>query len=182
MNHYRQSIALFGIALPLVVLAIVLGLGFMLKSKMAGSFANKQTLFRSYEGERRQAVQIEDSIVQQRGHLEHWTTLLAEEPLSAVNSNLQAIAKNLPPKEFQKGGFERSSGGGGGFGMASAQKSSEIRISFKGTFRTMQRALLELESRMPQLQLQELRILPNQNPQNASPLLNVQVTYLAWED
>jgi len=46
----------------------------------------------------------------------------------------------------------------------------------------MQRAFLELETRMPQLQLQEMRIEPNSNQQNPSPLLNVQVTYTAWEN
>jgi hypothetical protein len=181
MNHYRQSIALFGIALPLVVLAVVLGLGFYLKGKMTSSFASKQQLFKAFEINRGQALQIEDSIAKQRSHLDRWTKMLDEEPLSAVNSNLSAISKLLPAKEFQKGGFERS-GASSGFGNAAAQRSSEIRISFRGTFRTMQRAFLELESRMPQLQLQELRITPNQNQQNPSPLLNFQVTYLAWEN
>ena len=46
----------------------------------------------------------------------------------------------------------------------------------------MQRAFLELESRLPQLQLQELRIEPNPNSQNPSPLLNFQVNYTAWEN
>lgn len=181
MNHYRQSIALFGIALPLIVLAIMLGVGIFLKGKMADSFTSKQQLFKAYETCRLEAIQIEDSIVKQRSHLDRWTKLLEEEPLSAVNSNLSAISKLLPPKEFQKGGFERS-GSSSGFGNATAQRTSEIRISFRGTFRTMQRAFLELESRMPQLQLQELRITPNQNQQNPSPLLNFQVTYLAWEN
>ena len=53
---------------------------------------------------------------------------------------------------------------------------------FRGTFRTMQRAFLELESRMPQLQLQELRIDPSPNQQNQAPLLNFQVNYTAWEN
>ncbi|MBN8460506.1 MAG: hypothetical protein J0M04_21970 [Verrucomicrobia bacterium] len=181
MNHYRQSIALFGIVVPIVVLVIVLGLGFFIKGKISSSFSNKQTLFKTYEANCKAATQIEDSIVKQRSHLDRWNKLLGEESLSAVNSNLSAIAKMLPSKEFQKGGFERS-GTSSGFSTATAQRTSEIRISFRGTFRTMQRAFLELESRMPQLQLQELRITPNANQQNASPLLNFQVTYLAWEN
>ena len=61
----------------------------------------------------------------------------------------------------------------------SAQKSSQIRIAFRGTFRTMQRAFLELETRMPQLQLQDLKIDPSSS---GSALLNFQVTYTAWEN
>lgn len=181
MNHYRQSIALFGIVLPVLLLALLCGLGFMAKSRMATSFAKKQELFKGYQTSRVQALQIEDSVVKQRAHLERWNTLLAEDALSALNSNLRVIAEGLPAKEFQKGGFERSASAGA-LGNSVSQKSSEIRISFRGTFRTMQRAFLELESRLPQLQLQELRITPNSNQQTPSSLLNFQVTYLAWEN
>ena len=52
-------------------------------------------------------------------------------------------------------------------------------MAFRGTFRTMQRAFLELETRMPQLQLQELRIDPSSSQ---SSLLNFQVIYTAWEN
>ena len=94
---------------------------------------------------------------------------------------MRAIAEALPAKEFQKTAFERTNTKGG-FGTVSAQPSSQLRIVFRGTFRTMQRAFLELESRLPQLQLQELRIDPNPNQQNPSPLLNFQVNYTAWEN
>jgi hypothetical protein len=181
MNLYRQSIALFGIVLPVLASALLVALCFTLKSKMLASFDNKQTLFKTYETNRLKALELENGIVVQRPHLEHWAALLAEESSSAVNLNLRSIAEILPAKEFQKTAFERSAGKGG-FGSAIAQPSSQLRIVFRGTFRTMQQAFLELESRMPQLQLQELRIDPNTNQQNPSPLLNFQVNYLAWEN
>ena len=181
MNLYRQSIALFGIVLPVLASALLVSLCFILKSKAQDSFENKQTLFKSYKSTRLKALEIETKIVLQRQHIDHWTELLAEESSSAVNSNLRTIAEALPSKEFQKTAFERSSGKSG-LGSTTAQPSSQIRIVFRGTFRTMQRAFLELESRMPQLQLQELRIDPNPNQQNPSPLLNFQVNYTAWEN
>lgn len=180
MNRYRQSIVLFGLVLPLLVLLLLLGGCFLLKGKLAASFATKQQLFKTYEAGRLQAAGMEAKIVRQRDHLEYWNELLAKEAASAVNTNLSAIAEGLPSKEFQKAGFDRTTGSGG-LGAVSAQQSSQIRIAFRGTFRTMQRAFLELESRMPQLQLQELRITPNATQQDQSPLLNIQVTYTAWE-
>ena len=181
MNLYRQSIALFGIVLPVLVCAVLITLCFTLKSKMLTSLKNKQSLFKSCETSRLKALEIETKIVLQRPHIMHWTELLAEESSSAVNTHLRAIAESLPTKEFQKTAFERSAAKGG-FGSAVAQPSSQLRIVFRGTFRTMQRAFLELESRLPQLQLQELRIEPNPNSQNPSPLLNFQVNYTAWEN
>jgi hypothetical protein len=42
----------------------------------------------------------------------------------------------------------------------------------------MQRAFLKLETRMPQLQLQDIKIDPSTSQ---SSLMNFQVTYIAWE-
>jgi hypothetical protein len=178
MQLYRQPIALFGLVLPVIAAAAVVGTGFMLKGRMVASFDHKQKNYKAYEINRMAGLQIESQVVQQATHTGRWTALLADETASAVTTNLRAISENLPGKEIQQTAFERPSGSGG-FGSISAQNSSQIRIAFRGTFRTMQRAFLELETRMPQLQLQELRIDPS-NTQ--STLLNYQVTYTAWEN
>ena len=178
MHLYRQPIALFGIVLPIVVAAIVVGICFLLKSNMTGSFENKQTKYKAYEMARLAGLEVETQVIRQRPQIEHWNTLLAQETASAVTINLKEIAEGLPTKEIQKTASERMPIKGG-FGVVSAQASSQVRIAFRGTFRTMQRAFLELETRMPQLQLQELRIDPSTSQ---SSLLNFQVTYTAWEN
>lgn len=180
MNFYRQSIALFGIGLPAIAAVVLIGLGFLAKSQIVASFKNKQGLFKTYQADFHKAQSEETAIIRQREHVQRWNALLEEESSSAVNNHLRTIAGILPPKEFQKTAFERTSGSAG-FAATSAQPASQLKIIFRGTYRTMQRAFLELETRMPQLQLQEMRIEPNSNQQNPSPLLNVQVTYTAWE-
>lgn len=180
MNHYRQSIALFGIAIPALAIALVLAGVWLLRSHMLTSYSKKQSLFEAYQTNYNKAMEVEATIARQRPHVQRWTQLINEEAASSVNNNLRAISEKLPSKEFQKTAFERTAGKGG-LGANAAQNSSQLRIIFRGTYRTMQRAFLELESRMPQLQLQEMRIEPNQNSQNPSPLLNFQVTYTAWE-
>ena len=178
MHLYRQTIILFGIVMPIMVAAAIIGGGFMLKSQMTSSFDNKQQTYKTYEASRLAALEIETQVVQQRQHMERWTEQLAQETASSVATNLRKICERLPSKEIQQTAFERPSANGG-FGMAAAQKSSQLRIAFRGTFRTLQRAFVELETRMPQLQLQELQISPNSNQ---SSLLNLQVTYTAWEN
>ncbi len=177
MHFYRQTIALFGLILPALIVAIVVGLGFFVKSKMTASFENKQSNHKGYELSRMAALEMENQISRQRPHLERWNQLLAQETASTVTTNLREIIEKLPNKEIQQTAFDPSSSGG--FGAVSAQKSSQIRIALRGTYRTMQRAFLELETRMPQLQLQELRIDPNSTQ---STLLNFQVSYTAWEN
>jgi hypothetical protein len=178
MHLYRQTIVLFGIVVPIAATAGLVGVCYLLKSKMAASFDNKQKSYKTYEASRIGGLEIEAQVTRQRSHMERWKTQLSQETASAVTTHLREISEHLPPKEIQQTAFERPSANGG-FGAISAQSSSQIRIAFRGTFRTMQRAFLELETRMPQLQLQDLKIDPSSTQ---SALLNFQVTYTAWEN
>jgi hypothetical protein len=178
MHIYRQTIILFGIILPVVAAAAVVGLGFLLKSKMEESFESKVASSKTYNMGRLAELEIETQVTRQRPHIDRWYTQLSQETKSSVSKNIREITDRLPSKEITVTAIDPSNTKAG-FGSISAQASSQVRIAFRGTFRTMQRAFLELETRMPQLQLQELRIDPNGGQ---SPLLNFQVNYTAWEN
>ncbi|NQX00687.1 hypothetical protein HQ447_08490 [bacterium] len=178
MHLYRQTIVLFGIAAPVVATAVLVGACYLVKSKMVASFDNKQRNYKTYETSRLAGLTIEAQVTRQRQHMERWNSQLSQETASAVTTNLREISEHLPSKEIQQTAFERPSGKGG-FGTTSAQNSSQVRIAFRGTFRTIQRAFLELETQMPRLQLQDLKIDPSSSQ---SALLNFQVTYTAWEN
>lgn len=176
MHVYRKSISLFGIVVPVIIAMAIIGGCYFLKSEMLVSFNNKQSNFKSYEQNRIVAMDIEAQVIRSRQHLDRWNESFSQETASAVTTNMREIFSHLPSKEIQQTSFERSNSATG-FGSVAAQKSSQIRIALRGTYRTLQRALLELETRMPQLQLMELRI----DPSNQSTLINFQVTYTAWE-
>lgn len=178
MHLYRQPIALFGLVIPIVVSAVLVGVFYEIQSNMAESFENKLKAYKTFEMGRKSGQLIEKEVISQRGHIERWSKQMSEETASTVTTNLREISEHLPGKEIQQTAFERPSGKGG-FGSVTAQNSSQIRIAFRGTFRTMQRAFLELETRMPQLQLQLLRIDPNAG---VSSLLKFEVSYTAWEN
>lgn len=178
MHLYRQTIVLFGIIVPVLATALLVGGFYLIKTRMVASFDNKQKSYKTYEASRLGGLEIEAKVTRDRQHVERWNSQLSQETASAVTTNLREISEHLPSKEIQQTAFERPSGSGG-FGAAAAQNSSQIRIAFRGTFRTMQRAFLELETRMPRLQLQELKIDPSSSQ---SSLLNFQVTYTAWEN
>ena len=96
-----------------------------------------------------------------------------------MTANLRIIGEKLPEKEFQQTAFERL-GSASGFGKGSKQKSTGMQFSLRGTYSAVQKALLELETRMPNLQLQELTISPKEATQTS--LLNFQVAYTVWEN
>lgn len=175
MHLYRQSIILFGIVVPVLIGVAVVGGGFFLKNRISASFEMKLDKFRNHEKDRLAAREIESAVVQQREHLDRWTEQLSQETASTVATTMREIIEKLPSKEITQTSFERP-GSSGAFG--SAQNSSQIRIAFRGTYRTLQRAFLELETRLPQLQLQELRMDPIATQDS---LINCQVVYSAWE-
>jgi hypothetical protein len=175
---YKQSIIFFGIVIPVFVAVAVIGACAFARGKITRSFDEKSHHYSGHESNRLGALAIETQISRQRADYERWNALLRQETFSLVTTNLRAIGETLPPKEFQQTAFERL-GQSGGIGSVSAQKSSNLKFSFRGTYRTVQKAFLELETLMPNLQLQELRIDPNTSTE--SSLLNFQVIYTAWE-
>jgi hypothetical protein len=173
---YRQSIILFGFVVPLAICAAVVGGGVILKSKTSASFLEKQALFKSAENDRVGALGIEAQISKKRPHMERWISQVEKETANSITSHLKQIGDALPAKEFQQTAVEYPTGKTG-FATASAQDSSQVRLAFRGTYRSVQLGLAELESRMPQLQLQDFKI----DPASSTSSLNFQVTYTAWE-
>jgi hypothetical protein len=174
---YRQSIILFGFVAPFAVCAAVVFGGQAFKSRAEASFNKKQALYKTAETNRVGALGLEAQVTKKRPHFERWMDQVGKETANSITSHLKEIGDKLPPKEFQQTAFERP-GGKAGFANASAQNSSQVRLAFRGTFRSVQQAFLELETRMPQLQMQDLKIDPSSSSTSS---LNFQVTYTAWE-
>jgi hypothetical protein len=178
MHFYRQSILIFGLILPLAVALALVVASYLFKSSIEDSYRNNIAGYKTSDGVRLASLAIEGKVIRQRPDMERWNVLLNQETASTVTNQLRAVVNELPPKELQQTAYMPSAVKAG-FGILSAQKSSQLQITFRGTFHTMQRAFLELETRLPQLQLQDLKIDPNTNQ---SSLLNFQVTYTAWEN
>lgn len=174
---YRQSIVLFGFVAPLAVCAAVVFGGQAFKSRAEASFKQKQTLYKTAEMNRVGALGIEAQVTKKRPHFQRWMDQIGKETANTITSHLKEISSKLPPKEFQQTAFEQPNVKSG-FGSASAQDSAQVKLAFRGTFRSVQQAFVELETRMPQLQLQDLKIDPSGT---SNSTLNFQVTYTAWE-
>jgi hypothetical protein len=175
--HYRQPILLFGLILPLLACGAVAGGLLYIHKNMAASFASTQKQYQAAQLSKRNAEAADKQVSAKRAFYTEWQKLLAKETKSEVSNHLRKIQDSLPAKEFQQTSAD-SLTGAGGFASASTQKSSQLRLGFRGTYRALQRAFLELETRMPQLQLQEFRMDANTNQTSLS---NVDVTYTAWE-
>jgi hypothetical protein len=178
MKFYQQTVILFGLVLPLLIAGAVFGVCFVIRGNVTDSLDKKLEQYAQLQQSRRAAQEMELAISGERENLERWKKQMSQETASTVTATLRAIEERIPDREFTQTSFERPTASAG-FGTASAQKSSQIRLSFRGTYRSVQRAFLELETRMPQLQLQEFRISPNANQPS---MHNITVSYTAWEN
>jgi hypothetical protein len=176
--YYRQSILFFGLIVPLLIAGLVAGVAFYARHSVTESFVAKERQYKLYEQNKRNADVLDKDLSNKRDSVARWKSLLAEETKSQVNNHLRKMQDSSFGKEFQQTSTE-SLNASGGFASVSAQKSSQIRLGFRGTYRGLQRAFLELETRMPQLQLQEIKI--DANSTQAS-MNNVDITYTAWEN
>jgi hypothetical protein len=178
MLLYRQSILLFGLILPLAIAVTLVLACYLLKSNLEDSYRNNIAGYKSSDEVRRTSLTIEGKVIRQRPDMERWNALLSQETGNNVRSQLDAIISQLPPKEIQVTSFLPSSVKAG-IGGVSAQKSSQLQFTLRGTFHTIQRAFLELETRLPQLQLGEQKF---DLTSNSSSLLTVTATYTVWEN
>jgi hypothetical protein len=176
MKFYRQPIILFGFVLPIILAAIIGGGAYYAKSTVEATLQEREALMKTSKLTSMTIATLEKKNLAQRPHLERWTKLLALETANTMTTHLREIIESLPNKEIQQTSLDCTATKAG-FGAATTQKSSQIRLALRGTYKTVQKALLELETRMPQLQLDDLKMDPN--PQSA--LLNFQITYTAWE-
>lgn len=176
MNLYRQAIALFGFVVPVVIAAGVIAIGLTVKGRISDSFNEKCSHFEGFKQNKVSTLALEAKISKKREHISQWEELVSKETASTISSNLRIVEERLPSKEFQITGQQFPTAKAG-FAAVSGQNSAQVRLAFRATYRSMQRALLELETRMPQLQLQELRMEPSANSNN----LNFEVNYTAWQ-
>ncbi len=175
---YKQPIIVFGIVIPLVIAGAIFGVGSVVKGKFTTTYDTKVVQFKDFKRNKIFAKETETQVTKQREVFDQWTTILEQDAFSLVASNLRSITEKMPPKEIQQPFPERLDNKLG-FGLASAQDSTSVRFNLKGSYRTIQKALIQLETRMPNLQLQDMRMEPTNTPEGS--VLNVQVSYTAWE-
>lgn len=175
--HYKEPVIIFGVVIPVVLITVVLGLGIHLRGKLETTYKTRKA---SYEDHRRVSEQragLVKKIQQQEPHMNRWMALFEKATGSSVNGFLSEVQKRYKGQEFQQIAFRRASSSGG-IGGASSQPSIQIQLGFRGTYRALQNAFLEMETMMPHLQLDNIKLSVS-SPNGR--LLNADLTYTAWQ-
>ncbi len=175
--HYKEPVIIFGLVVPVVLVLVVLGLGIHFRGKFEDNYKVRKSQYEDFKRGTAQREGLERKIQEQEPHLNRWMALFEKATASSVNGFLSEFQKQYNGQEFQQIAFRRTASSGG-IGGASAQPSIQIQLGFRGTYRALQNAFLEMETRMPHLQLDSIKL--NVSTPNRK-VLNADLIYTAWQ-
>ncbi|MFP6865468.1 MAG: hypothetical protein VCA35_05960 [Roseibacillus sp.] len=175
--HYKEPVIIFGLVAPLLLIVLVFALGFHFRGKFEKTYEARLRKYEDYKSVEAQREALEKKIRTQEPHMNRWMRLFEKPTATAVNGFFSEYQKRQDGKKFQQTKFRRTSSSGG-IGGASSQPSIQLQLAFRGTFRALQNAFLELETRMPQLQLDSIKLSIAQPNQDT---LNADLIYTAWQ-
>ncbi|NNC88137.1 MAG: hypothetical protein HKN82_06715 [Akkermansiaceae bacterium] len=173
---YKEPVIVFGGVAPLVAVVVAFVVLFNYKGKLETEHRMKQRSYEEVQKVVRERQRLEAKVDEQAPYLNSWMSLFEKPTATSVNGFLGAVQKKFGGEEFQQTAFRRSSSSSG-IGSASAQPSIQIQLAFRGTYSALQNAFVELETSMPQLQLDSIKITPNANRK----VLNADLVYTAWQ-
>lgn len=173
---YKQSVLTFGVIIPVVIVTVLLVAAINIRGKLEAEFDQRELNFSQYKRVQVERKVLEDKVRDQEPHMNRWMSLFTKATSTDVNSLLGEIQKQFKGTELQQTAFRQGTSSGG-IGGASAQPSVQIQLGFRGTYRALQTAFLELETRMPHLQLDSLKFTVHPNRQ----VLNAEINYTAWQ-
>lgn len=173
---YKKSVAVFGLLLPMVFIVVCLVGLFAVNSRVSKEYTKKLQRYQQDRQVQQQVALLQQQVGEQGEKLERWDKLLTAETRRTYLQHWRGIGSTFKPTEFH---FDLPvwRNGKGGLGRAvGSQSSSQVEMNFDATYRTMQQALLEMETKLPQMQLDSLRI----GPTEKKDTLNFKTTFTVW--
>jgi len=174
-SYYKNSVTVFGIILP------VLGIGALAAGALYGSsvidkkFKKKKVAYDKAQVAERQTLKLQAQVGQNGAVLKNWQDLLSNETRSTFVDHWKVAESKLSGTDFTRAQHNWVNYSDG-LGKGVLQPASQVEMTFAATYRAMQMALLEIESELPQLQLDSLTM----SPGASGGKLNFKTTYTVW--
>ena len=167
--YYKESVFVFGLVAPVLFVVVGLGMGLHFRGKLESTYEARRNHHRTYKTVEKERGALEEKVQSQAPHMHRWMSLFEQPAATSVNTFFREFQKEFDATHFQQTAF-RPTSTAGGIGGASKQPSIQLNFAFRGTF-------LELETRMPQLQVDSIKLsrASNQN------VLNANVVYTTWQ-
>ncbi|MDF1656774.1 MAG: GspMb/PilO family protein [Verrucomicrobiales bacterium] len=182
-THHTQAIGIFGVALPFLVVAILLGATLYGRGKVAVEFDRKTATFERYQEAKVQANELEAYMTkeQRREKVLYWNEKLEQDFIQSLTTNLEGILDKYDSNVLRQTELSQAQGAGA-IASRTDNPHSRIQLSFEGGFKPMQMLLAELEREMPHLFLESIMIRPNlAKSETEAGSLSFSLVYMCWE-
>ncbi len=174
--RYKLGILAFGVIGPLLVLAVILGILASQKAKITKEFETRKAIHLANQRSQMQAKGIQAQLVEYEERQKHWDALLKQSDVGSVTGILKEISSEYAGTETFKQNDFKFVNRETGIGAVSQQPSVSFNVSLSGTFQALQQSLLSLESQLPNLSLNAIKL----EPRKGGQLLEAELTYSAW--
>lgn len=154
-EHYRQPITVFGLILPIVVMLILVAGVLSYTSSVKVDYTAKKKKYDLSQTAKRKVAALRNEVREHKPKMAAWDDMLRHETRGSFLEHWKRAAEDFTGKELTKSSrswINYSEGIGKGI----SQPSSQVVMSFVGTFRAMQSALMKLETTLPTMQLDSL--------------------------
>jgi hypothetical protein len=163
-EYYRQPITVFGLMLPVVVMLILVTAVLTYTSSVKSQYTVKKKKFDTSQTAKRKLAALRNEVGEHRPKMVVWDEMLRKETRGTFLEHWKRSAEDFTGKELTKSSRSWINYSEG-LGKGVSQPSSQVVMSFIGTYRAMQLALMRLETTLPTMQLDSLDISENGNGQ-----------------
>lgn len=169
---YKHPVIAFGIVAPLLILFVLLEVVSQFRSGIEDTYRTRKEQYVEGRKVQKERDALRRRVKEQGPRMNLCMALVETPPGPAAKNLLNELQKRYPVQFCGRLGLSS-----GGIGSASKQPSRQLRLSFRGTYRDLQNTFCELETSMPQLQLDQIRL----KQETTHNLLTADVTYTAWQ-
>lgn len=174
-NYYKQPITVFGAVIPLCLIAVLTLVAFFGWKKVDGKFKEKKVTYDKAQKAIAQKIQLQGVVAKNAPTLDQWQNNISTETRGTFIDHWKATEQKFKGVEFTRSSHKWTDFSSG-IGKGVNQPASQIEMNFSASFRAMQLAMMEMETKLPQMQLDSLTITPD----NSGKRLNFKTTHTIW--
>jgi len=176
MNNYKKSITLFGFVIPILLVVVFSIICIVVSGNIKSKAVVRETAFAQHNTLQTQVTKLQAGMREKRIANKQWEKVLSSDIRPALQLNLKSILDKYTSRQVAQTGFFRPATLGR-LAMGAQQQSSSVTLKFRGTYLPMEKALIELESRLPQMQVNSFNI----TRERTSDELLFDLSYTIWE-
>lgn len=159
---YKKSIVIFGVALPLLVAAVILIAVIALANGITKKYEGKKIIYDENQTSITLMKILKSKVDKDADQLKRWDDLMTSETRGSCIEHWKVAEEKFKSTELNKLSHNWVNISDG-IGSSAVMPASQVKMSFSGTFRAMQLSLLEFETKLPQLQLDRMTVTSDGN-------------------